>query len=89
MVIVFQLWPPIPLHHLKPPPHRKVFGDGTQAAGPPERPLITTKTAYRLMKKQVGGTVDDEQDQVSSASIPHQVQGADHILGCATYSDIP
>ena len=59
-VIVFLLQPLIPLYHPKLPPHRKVFGDGTQAAGPPERPLITTKTAYRLMMKQVGGAINDE-----------------------------
>ena len=41
------------------------------------------------MMTQVGGTVDDEQDQVSSTGIQHSVQGTDHILGHTTYSDIP
>ena len=89
MVIVFQLWLLIYLSCLKRPHDSKVFGNGTQATGPPERPRITKKTAYRLMMTQVGGTVDDKQDQVSSTGIQHSVQGTDHILGRTTYSDIP
>ena len=84
----FLFLPLIPMCCLKLPPHSKVFGDGTKAAGPPERPLITTKTAYRLMMKQVGGAQDNEQGQVSSTSILCKVQSTEHILGHTSHSDI-
>lgn len=47
--------------------NRKMFGDGTsQAAATTQKLRITTKTAYRLMMKQVGSTMGEGQDQVDA-----------------------
>ena len=47
------------------------------------------KTAYRLMMKQVGGGVDEEQDQVLTPSSLSNVYSAEHVLGDTPDSDIP
>ena len=41
------------------------------------------------MRKQLGGSVDEEQDQVLTTGTLSNVQGAEHILGDTPHSDIP
>ena len=52
-----------------------MFGDGTnQAAVTTQKMRITTKTAYRLMMKQVGSTTGGGQDQVHATMCSTKVR---------------